>query len=246
MSHLALRRVMIRMLHDPELVAAAYADPARTFAGEEISGAEQGWLLATPRAAWGTDPDRPGRVLAALLAEYPATARVARERVGTFFASGQFHRAVNERGSLAQALGEHLAESVDPRVRALARLEAAIAQARRAPRAAPASPPGELRLAPHTAMLTLPRGALAAFAALRQGAEPPALAQEVEEVLVMRRAPAGEVTAEEIPEGLAAVLRAAEQSTSRERLAAIASEQGASPAEAASILDELVGDGLLL
>jgi hypothetical protein len=236
---------MIRMLHDSLLVEAIYTDPARALAAEEISGAERDWLLATPRAAWGTDPERPARVLAALLVEYPTTARVARERVATFFASSHFHRAVRERGSLAQALGEHLAEGSGPLPTALARLEAAIVRTRRAPRTAPASPPGSLRLVPHSTVLDLPCGTLAAFTALRQGEEPADLTAGVEALLVLRRAPAGDVTAEQLPVGLAAVLRAAERPAGREVLAAIAREHGADPGEAASILDGLVRDGLL-
>jgi hypothetical protein len=245
MSHLALRRLMIRMLHDPLLVDAIYTDAARALAREEISDIERAWLIATPRAAWSTDPERPARVLAALLAEYPATARVAPERVATFFAGEPFHRAVRERGSLAAALGEHLAQAAGPLAAPLARLEAAIARIRRAPRAAPSSPAGSLRLAPNAEVLELPLGTLAAFTALRQGADPTELAEGVEDLLVLRQAPDGDVTVEEIPEGLAAVLRAAERSAGRQALAAIAREHGADPGEEAAILDGLVRDGLL-
>jgi hypothetical protein len=245
MSHLALRRMMIRMLHDFLLVEAIYKDPARALAGEEISETERDWLLATPRAAWGTDPERPGRVLAALLAEYPATARVARERAGTFFAGEPFHRAVRERGSLVQALGEYLSEAPAPLAAPLARLEAAIARARRAGRAAPPSPPGSLRLAPHAAVLRTARGTLAALTALRQGEEPAAIAEGMEELLVLRQVPDGDVTVEEIPEGLAAILHASGEFVGRQALAAIAREHGADPGEAAAILDGLVREGLL-
>jgi len=245
MSHLELRRVMIRMLHDPDLVASIYADPQRALAGEEISEAELGWLLATPRAAWGTDPDRPGRVLAALLEEFPVTALLARERVATFFASSHFHGAVQGRGSLALALGEHLGRASDPLAATLARLETAIARVRRAPRRAPPSAPAHLRLAPHAALLTSPHGTLAAFGALRQRREPPALAAGEEEILVLRHPSTGEVTAEECPEGVAAIVRAAERPVPRERLAAIAREQGADPGEETAILDGLVRDGIL-
>ena len=245
MSHLALRRLMIRMLHDPHLVEAIHADPARALAGEEIDVAERRWLLATPRAAWATDPERPARVLAALLAEYPATARVARDRVADFFASAAFHRAVQERGSLAQALGEHLAGAPGPLGPALAQLEAAIARVRRAARAAPPSPPGSLRLAACAALLELPRGTLAAFTALRQGEDPPALAPGVEALLALRSAPGGDVTVEEIPEGLAAILRTAQEPAGRDALAAVAREHGAEPGEEGAILDGLVRDGLL-
>jgi len=245
MSHLALRRLMIRMLHDPLLVEAIYAHPARVPAGEEISETEREWLLATPRAAWGTDPERPARVLAALLAEYPAAARVAGERVATFFVSDSFHRAVRERGSLAEALGEHLAGADGPLAAPLARLESAIARTRRAGRVPPPSVPGSLRLAPHAAVLALPQGTLAAFNALRRGEEPSSPADGVEALLVLRRAPDGDVTVEEIPEGLAAILRAAERPATRETLTSVAREHGAAAEEAASILDELAGDGLL-
>jgi len=245
MSHLALRRVMIRMLHDPLLVEAIYADPVRALAGDEVTAIERAWLIATPRAAWGTDPERPARVLAALLAEYPATARVAGEQVATFFASSQFHRTVRERGSLAQALGEHLAGAAGSLAAPLARLEAAIARVRRAPRAAPPAPPGSLRLNPHAAVLELPRGSLAAFTALRHGEVPSGLGAGVEGLLVLRQPPDGEVTVEEVPEGLAALLHAAERTAARGVLEVLAREHGADPGEAASILDGLVRDAVL-
>jgi hypothetical protein len=67
----------------------------------------------------------------------------------------------------------------------------------------------------------------------------------VEELLVLRRAPDGDVIVEELPEGLSAILRASEQLLACEALQAIAQAHGADPGEAAAIVDGLVRDGLL-
>src|SRR5262249_43492594 len=90
MSHLALRRVMVRMLHDPAFTAAVYADPAHALAGVDLTTLERRWLAEAPPAAWRTDPERPARVLAALLDEFPGAAGRAPARVARFFTSEHF------------------------------------------------------------------------------------------------------------------------------------------------------------
>ncbi|MCW5893357.1 MAG: hypothetical protein KIT14_22820 [bacterium] len=91
MSHLALQRVTVRLLHDPAFVAALYADPERALAGTDLEARERTWLLATPRAAWGTDRARPARVLAALRDEYPVATALAPARAAAFFRPPAFH-----------------------------------------------------------------------------------------------------------------------------------------------------------
>jgi len=76
-SHVALRRVMIRLLHDPVFATAVYADAESALAGVDLSATERAWLTAPPPAAWQTDSARPARVLAALAEEFPATVTLA-------------------------------------------------------------------------------------------------------------------------------------------------------------------------
>jgi hypothetical protein len=246
MSHIALRRVMIRLLHDPALVEAVQADPGRALRDAGLSPVELAWLRAAPRAAWGTDPARPGRVLAALLEEYPATSFLAPDQPASFFASTHFHRAVQQRGSLALALGEHLAETRDSRARQVARVEASIARVRRAARRVAPSPAGCLRLAPHAGLLTVRERTLEALAAARRREAPPDLGKGKEHVLVLRAAPGGDVTAEAIPAALADLLAQAVAGAPREALLARARDLGAAPGEDEEILRGLARDGILL
>ena len=71
-----------------------------------------------------------GVLLAALVEEYPLTTRLAPDRAAGFFATPEFHNAVQTRGSLALALGAYLGrDASDPRV-AVRALERAIAEVR--------------------------------------------------------------------------------------------------------------------
>lgn len=245
MSHVALRRVMIRLLHDPAFVERVHADPERALAAVELTDEERAWILAEPRAAWRTDPARPGRVLAALAEEYPATTALAADHAAGFFASDDFHEAVQQRGSLAVAFGAHAMRAADPRVRVLARLEQAIACARRAPRLIARA--GErVRLAPSARVLRVPTGALALLAAVRAGRPPGRLAGAEEAVLVVAPPDGGEATVEALAPALAALLERAADGIARDALVAEARRLGAEPGEDAEIVDGLAADGLLV
>lgn len=245
MSHVALRRVVVRLLHDPGLVTALYADPARALAGVALTDAERGWLLAQPPAAWATDPERPERVLHALRDEYPVTTALVPERPRTFFASPAFHRAVQDRGSLAAAFGAHLGADGDARVACVAGIEAAIARVRRAPRPRPRAD-GRLRRTPWALVLAVPAGGVDAYAALRAGDRPAALGVGTVAALVVRADAAGAVGVEEIPGALAGLLDAARTPQTHAALCALARALGAAADEDVEIVDGLVRDGLLV
>jgi hypothetical protein len=249
MSHVALRRVMVRLLHDPRFVDALYADPARALADVDLTRAERDWLVATPRAAWGTDPERPARVLAALRDEYPVATALAPEHAQEFFASAPFHTAVQARGSLALALGDHLAAGLDRAAASVAVVERAIAAVRRAPArrraAATVDEPTEraiLRLAPHAALVQVPAGTLDVLTAVRAGTPPPALGDGEDAVLVLRDGDGA--TVEALPDALASLLAATP--LGRDDLCALARRLGAEPGEDADIVDGLVRDGILV
>jgi hypothetical protein len=241
MSHTALRRVMVRLLHDPALVDALHADPARTLADVDLTAAERGWLVATPRAAWATDPERPARVLAGLRDEYPVATTLAPDRTGAFFASTAFHDAVQTRGSLALALGAHLASAPDRAVAAVALVERAIAEVRRAPIAG-ADSGARLALAGHVALVRVPAGTLELLAAVRDGASRPPLGESHDAVLVVRDGDGASV--ESLPMALASLLAATP--LARAELCALARRLGAEPGEGADIVDGLVRDGVLV
>lgn len=246
MSHLLLRRLMIRMLHDPRFVEAVYATPDTALAPLPLTAAERALLTAPPQSAWGADAERPARVLAGLREEFPATLSLAAERLETFFSSNAFHRTIMERGSLAAALAEHLAGASDPRVAVLARLEGAIAAVRRAPRTPLPSPTGFLRCTPHAVCVELPGGATALFERLRRGEPPEPLGPTPEHVLVLYDAATMGVSLAEVSDGIARVLATAETPSPRAVLHATACALGASPAEADALLHELVADDILL
>jgi hypothetical protein len=238
---------MIRLLHDPAFAAAVYADPERTLGDVELTSKERAWLTAEPAAAWRTDPARPARVLAALAEEYPATCALACDRVPSFFASRDFHAAVQERGSLALAFGDHLMRSADPRVSVLARLERAIAAVRRAPER-PTAAAGALllRLSPRASVLRVPEGALGLLATLRSGKPPGPLRSEDEPVLVFAPPDGGEVTLEALPPALAALLERATPGVAYIELLAEARRLGAALGEDTEIVAGLVADALLV
>jgi hypothetical protein len=247
MSHLALRRVMIRMLHDQEFAAAVYADGVRALAGIDVSATELAWLTRQPRAAWRTDPARPARVLAALAEEYPASVPLAVEHAAGFLRSAEFHAAVQERGSLALAFGAHLLRAPVRAARALASLEHAVALVRRAPRAPSPSPAGTLRLTPRAAIRVVPDGTLALLQKIRGGgARDAALDATDETVLIAIHPETTEVTLELLEAALAALLRLAVDGCPRDALQAAARRHGAEPGEDEEIITRLIADHLLL
>ncbi len=171
MSHVALQRVMVRMLYDPGFARRVLGDPDGALAGIDLTAEERGWLLGPDPRAWRVDSERPVRSLNILLQQYPAAGALAvRSAEGpgpllAFFGSAPFHASVQERGSMALAFGDYLADQAaagsvpDRRVTALARLEQAIV---RLHRDAPPSPedPGEgsaWRLSTDKALHTAPR-----------------------------------------------------------------------------------------
>jgi hypothetical protein len=242
MSHTALRRVAIRLLHDPELARAVAADPASALADVDLTPAERAALAAVPLAAWRTDPDRSARVLATLREEFVATAALAGDRAEHFLRSSHFHDAVQHRGSLALAFGAYMAEDADPRIAAVAPETASRRCGR--PRNPP-SAPDMLRRPGHAVVLGVPTGTLALLRRLRGGDDGPATDPRAEQVLVLR-GPTGDVSLELLSDELAAVLAAAERESPRARLVPLAASLGTTADEAQQIVDDLVADGLLV
>jgi hypothetical protein len=245
MSHTALRRVVIRLLHDAALVDRLQRDPA-ALGDVDLTAAERAWLLAVPPDAWRTDADRPRRILAALADEYPAAVRLAPSRRDAFFESSHFHAAVQERGSLAVAFGRHMSEGTDRRVVATARLELATAIVRRAPRRIPASPTGMLRLSPRAAVVRVAAGAAELLDAVRGGRPATLLGQTDEPLLVARAVDGDDVAIERLEEPLAVLLEAAVESVPTSVLERSVVRLGGAPEEAAAVIRDLLQDGLLV
>jgi hypothetical protein len=246
MSHTALRRIAVRLLHDPTLLRALHEDPSRALAGITLSPEERSWLLAVPAAAWSTDADRPRRVLSALRDEFPASFALAPARAEAFLRSPHFHAAIQDRGSLAVAFGEHVAGQGDETVVAVARLETATAIVRRAPVRVPPSPPGWLRLTPAARVVRVARGGAALLAAVREDRPLPRTDPDDEPLLVLRLPATLEVTIEPLSDALAALLTRAESPRPRSTLEVLVRSLGGEADATASIVDDLVADAVLV
>ena len=246
MSHTALRRVAVRLLHDPDLARALHEDPTRALAGVALSSEERAWLLAVPNAAWRTDPDRSRRVLSALHDEFPASFALAPARAEEFFRSAHFHAAVQKRGSLALAFGTHMLEQDDDAVVAVARLETATALVRRAPLSVSPSPLGQLRLTPAARVVRIARDGAELLAAVRAGRPRPRTGPDDETLLVLRLPASFEVTIEPVSDALAELLDRAATPQTRPSLEAIVRSLGGDADEPAEVVGGLVADGVLV
>ena len=119
-----LQQAMARMLFDPAFVDAVRAGPV-----EGLTEAERALLVQPDPRAWGTDRFRRARAVHALIDEYPVTtAIIGVSAVDAFFSSPGFAATLALRGSLALDFGDW----VLPQTGGVARLEQALARARRA------------------------------------------------------------------------------------------------------------------
>ncbi len=252
----ALQRVVVRMLHDPGFADAVIAGAAVP----ELSEGERSLLLGLDRRAFRTDPYRRGRLLTALLDEYPAAAAIASDggrqlsTLDAFFSAAAFHEAIQQRRHLALAFGEWLL----PQAPGVAALELALARARRDP----ARVAGDrwLQRARGLVPVAVPVGSLARWQALRErlGAAPadalaagrvrtrdlPVLGHGREHWLV-EVGPDGAAGLGGSSEALHGLLDAAAGPTPRDVLVAVAADLGAGD-EAAEIVAGFVEEGLLV
>jgi hypothetical protein len=262
-----LQRVAVRMLHDPEFVTSVYSDPAAALADLALGPREWSWLTRSAPATWLTDPDRPSRVFEALRTEFPvacALAEVAgarREEMLRFFASPDFHQAVQERRVLALSFGRWMiAQAKSGRLgkkptAALAELELACAELRREPPRGrpPAGASDRLVLAPRVRLLRLPLGSLSLLEATRKSLQEGnslrrsrLAGRQWEWVLVELQGEQGALQLGAVPAELAELLLAASTETSQTELLKRAVDLGASPEEAPDVVQSIVEDGLLV
>jgi hypothetical protein len=245
-------------------------------AGVPLDQDELAWLLAVDPRALRTDPLRRARGLHALLEEYPASAMLAAAALGgvqgleQFFSPPQLQVAIQQRGSMALAFGLYLRELKPPDARlvAIATLEGAMAELRRAfvpARSGLSRTPKQLVLAPHLRCLDLPGGTLSLYQALlsrlaKFGKDPveallhpklrlrstPTLRHaEAQSLLVSRDGPDA-MGLEEIPAGLASLLRLAAVPRSLAELLEDIRREGAEPGEDQEILENVLRDGWLV
>lgn len=221
----AVQIAVVRLLHDPALVA-------RVYAGEDLPGLgarEMAWLRAPDPRAWTADVARPGRVIHALVGELPvAVAERGAAGLEAFFGDAAYVAALGGGYPLAWAFGRWLGD------RPYARLETAFAYARRG-RGEPGRPAGVW-------LVDVPAGTLDGWTnhrarldadAVLAGARVPTPRGGREHVLVQGTA------ASVVPADLAAVLRAKDPLREARR-------RGATPDEARELVEELRRDGVIV
>ena len=71
MGCLALQRVIVRMLYDPQLVSRVMEDASQALAEEDLTAEERTWIGTADARAWRIDPYRRSRSLNALIEEFP-------------------------------------------------------------------------------------------------------------------------------------------------------------------------------
>lgn len=271
MSALHLQRVVVRMLYDPELVAQVFADPATALQDVDLTAAERTWLVQADRRAYAVDPLRRARTLTGLIEEFPVSVQNVVQQTGqlavldAFFGSPAFHACIQQRGSLALALGAYLGSPDCLRhlpgydCTPLVQIETALAHFRRQTTAAIPPAPG-LTLAPTATLLTVPAGTLLYYHAVLEclqghadglvpaacmpfGLALPAPTADHEWLLVIWQPEPGTGSIECLPETLGLVLAATP--ASRTALLAQLCTAGADEAEAVTILEEFIADGIL-
>jgi hypothetical protein len=172
-DHHAAQRAIVRMLYDPGFAARVRARPSESGLPGEVAAMLAG---IDPRAL-RADRLRARRTLGALVEEFKASSVLALDEsrsialLDGFFASPEFHDAVERETPLALAYGRYLARLCDdgrlqrPELPDVIELEAMQAMARREAAAVPARDAGAglpplVRLAPGVVLRRLPAGVL--------------------------------------------------------------------------------------
>lgn len=266
MSHIALQRVIVRMMFDPEFCKQIFQNSARTLDGVDVSDNEREWLTQPDARAYGTDPHFAARTLLGLLGEYPVSGAIG-VRTGAplqrFFSSNRLHGSVQNGTSLALAFGAWLQNEPrikDARVRESARIEHAMAELRRGH----GQPVGtEISLGASVNLTHTAAGALGLFQqvgsalgtqsinAAERAINPRhpltigALEAGPKQCLLLEKHPDGNIALEVLSDALAALLKKARAGCTYTEMLAEARNQGADPGEDNEIVDDLIGQSLL-
>ncbi|MBI2567548.1 MAG: hypothetical protein HYV63_10995 [Candidatus Schekmanbacteria bacterium] len=283
MSHSATQQTVVRMLFDAAYAERVFSAPEETLAGVDLTVEERTWVTRSDPRAYRTDPHRCERALGVIVEEFPVSCTLLARQSGSvdelhaFFASAFFCSSIFAGRPMALAFGDYLAAlAARPAPKScplaeIARVEHAIAQVRRAPRAPllPAAAVVAVSLAPTARVLRVtpglldyygqclavvrshPRGAIGAVVDpdLALPARPPSGPPEAtaaDAIIVDFPSGAEGPTLEMGAPALVDLLEAAERQTlSREDWIELAAGAGASNQEALELWAELLTDGLL-
>ncbi len=245
---------LVCMLFDPKYATKVRGREPMPELGER----EREALREVDHRALATDEMRRARALQVILEEYPVSAALLGvDMVDRFFASPAFRACVFERGSMALEFGTRY---LGNRAKGVGTIETGLARARRELRPASVVADPTVGRAPGVVALTVPDKTLAWYRRARErlGPEPlRALAKlrkpwsqqpprRGEEHLLIEPQADGSLGIASASKPLVELLRAAEPPRPRSELTAVAIELGAEPHEADELLDELIGDGLLI
>jgi hypothetical protein len=259
-DHLRTQSALVRMIYDPNFAAAVKAAPRAVLSHLPPALADE--LGAIDLRALRRDGARRERTLGQLCDELPASTMLAlveeRDILLGFYASAQFHEAIEEGQALVFALAaflqSRLAEDVlhSPALAAVLAIELACARARRDGEDAPrALAEGRLRRARGVEPISVPSGTLAILHAAMQHArttEPfvsSPLGPEHETLCAV--AIAGEVSVVQIERPLYAVLLSAASPRARAAIVEEAALRLAGDRVAAeAAVTSLIADELLV
>ncbi|MBK7830602.1 hypothetical protein [Nannocystis sp.] len=262
MNPRAIQRAVVRMLYDPDFVAAIHG--ARALPG--LSEAERALLRRVDPRAFATDPFRRARAVQAIVEEFPCSAAaVGLARVEAFLATREFLACLGDGGSMGLAFATWL----EDQAAGAGRIEAAMARLRRPMAESPPLVAGTLRCAVTLAPIVVPAGSLAWYEATRAwlGATPlHTLAERAdqapraapprrspvrsrdpgEEQLLIEISASGEMSLGTASEALVRLLRHAQRARTRRELEREAVIRGAAADESAGVIDDLLAQGLLV
>lgn len=256
----ALQAVMLRLTVDPRFGQRVYNEDVvsielpggcYTLTAEDVE-----MVRAVDQRAWTTDRFRRARFTQALIEEYLlTTALVGVAEVDAFFGSEAFAKVLTHRGAMAEAFGEWITDRIDPRARPFARLEAAVARARRPHRE------GGLGLvtAPGKEGVQLPEGTLAQWqaglaalgdtplASVAQGArwQAPPLARSREHLLV-ERMDTGELGVHVLSAGVVGLLKLCRTPRRRSEVGRAARQLKVPKKQVAATIRRMIDEGLLV
>jgi hypothetical protein len=155
-----VQRTIVLLTFDPRVVAALHAHRGLPWLRDD----EAALLLRVDARAFRTDPLREARLFAALLEELPVSCAIAGVDVARgFFRSQPFQHAILTDRLVVDAFGDWLL----PRAGGTAQLEQAIALARRRRPRRWHGGPDEWARAPGVELARVPAGTLASFASAR-------------------------------------------------------------------------------
>ena len=134
MSSAATQRMLVRLLFDPELLAAVHQEPDKVSGWSALTKSEQEDLLSQDQRLFRADPHLRARHLQAYLKEFPASVFFYTGgqawKLQNFFSSPEFHGAVEAWTSVLEGFGRFLMRTAPEKLKALIEFESQLSKCR--------------------------------------------------------------------------------------------------------------------